>query len=112
MATEFINKRGDLVRAAKEPVGLLLGHRAQADERLVDELDPLVPFRVENRLEQLLRLLRIAERIADALVLLGKGGKGARPGTFGGESRNEEKRLWRAGGRARDREFDLRCDPS
>ena len=109
MAAEFFDEVLDLSVAAEEPVGLLLPHRPQADERLVDELDRPVPIRLQHGLEQLLQLLALPERIANALIELGEGRQRARPGAFRGERGNEEKALVRI--RARQRDPDFRLDP-
>ena len=59
MLAKFLDEFLDLRVAAEEPVGLLLAHRPQADERLVDELGSLVPIRLEDRLEELRQFLAV-----------------------------------------------------
>ena len=108
---ELVDEFLDLGLAAEEAVGLLLAHRAQADEGLVDELRRLVPIRIEDRLQKLLQLLVLDERIARALIALGEGRQGFRARAFVGENRNEQEGALLVRGRAREREVDLRLDP-
>jgi hypothetical protein len=53
MLAELRDEVSDLCTAPEEAVGLLLTHRAQADERLVDDDRLGVPIKVEDGLEQL-----------------------------------------------------------
>ncbi len=73
MAAEFLDEFLYLRLAPKKPVGLFLPHRPQADERLVNQDERLVPIRLtQDGLDELLELLAVAERIANALIAFGE----------------------------------------
>ena len=75
---EFFGELGDLRLAAEEAVRLLLAHRPQPDERLVDQDRRRPGVEVENRREELSELDAVAKRVAHALIALGEGRQRAR----------------------------------
>ena len=59
-AAQMRDKLGDFRVSPKEPIGLLFGHCAQANERILSERPPRSKSLAENRVNQLRKFDRIS----------------------------------------------------